>query len=247
MILSLSDPLQRGWIITLVILWAGLLFGGFVFGKTDSQQEQRMPTWTRIGSSCMLVIAAWSWCAFTRHDSLAPFNVLFAVGITLGLVGDIALAGLFRIKQSTLAGLAAFGAGHIAYIAAFGIVAAHLGDIRPGLFTITLIAWLLVGALGWYIVVFRNSQATLLHRLALLYTLLLAGVAGVATALAVQAHTFVPAAIGATLFFCSDLILAAQLFRNLHFPFIGDAIWFTYGPGQLLILTALNSALFLLR
>jgi hypothetical protein len=41
----------------------------------------------------------------------------------------------------------------------------------------------------------------------------------------------------------SDLILAAELFNDLHFPLVGDVVWLTYGPAQALIVYAVNSAL----
>jgi hypothetical protein len=36
---------------------------------------------------------------------------------------------------------------------------------------------------------------------------------------------------------------AAQLFNNRHFPLIGDVIWLTYGPAQMLIVYTAGSAL----
>jgi hypothetical protein len=70
---------------------------------------------------------------------------------------------------------------------------------------------------------------------ALLYALLLAGTAGVATGLALQTPAFIPVAVGAALFLASDLILAGELFNGLSFPLIGDVVWLTYGPAQALI------------
>jgi hypothetical protein len=52
---------QSSWFIALLILWAGLLFGGFIFGKPDAKRERRMPAWTRMTSSVALVIAGWIW------------------------------------------------------------------------------------------------------------------------------------------------------------------------------------------
>ena len=50
-------------------------------------------------------------------------------------------------------------------------------------------------------------------------------------------------AIGGALFLLSDLILAARLFNEVHFPLIGDVIWLTYGPAQMLIVYSVGSAL----
>jgi hypothetical protein len=63
-----------------------------------------------------------------------------------------------------------------------------------------------------------------------------------ATGLALQQGQFTWLAIGAALFLISDLILAAQLFNDLSFPLIGDVIWLTYGPGQMLIVYSAATA-----
>jgi hypothetical protein len=98
-----------------------------------------------------------------------------------------------------------------------------------------LAVWLLIGVVGWYLVVGRGSDATLLHWVALPYALLLAGTAGVGTGLALQNGAFAPLAVGAALFLLSDLILAGELFSGLRFRLIGDVVWLTYGPAQMLI------------
>jgi hypothetical protein len=76
---------------------------------------------------------------------------------------------------------------------------------------------------------------TLIHWIALPYALLLATTAGLATGLALADGRFLLLALGAALFLLSDLILAGEMFSGLTFPFIGDVIWLTYGPAQMLI------------
>jgi hypothetical protein len=218
---------QRFWLIGLLILWAIFLFGGFIFGKG----ERRMPTWTRMVSSAVLVIAAWSWFIVNEGS----FSLLLALGMTLGFVGDLWLAGVLGNGRSIIGGIVAFGIGHIFYISAiltFGN--AHGMGVWWG----ALAGWLLVGLVGWYLVVFRGQEVTMLHWAALPYALLLASTAGFATGLALQSSHFVPLALGAALFLLSDLILAGELFSGLKFPLIGDVIWLTYGPGQALIVYA---------
>src|SRR5262249_19507935 len=109
------------------------------------------------------------------------------------------------------------------------------------------LAWLLFGAAGWYVVVFRGQEPAVLHYAALPYALLLASTAGFATGLALQAREFVPSATGAALFLVSDLILAGQLFTRLHFYLINDVVWLTYGPGQMLLVYGVGRALCLTR
>ena len=53
---------------------------------------------------------------------------------------------------------------------------------------------------------------------------------------------FVPLALGGALFLLSDLILAGDMFSGLYFPLIGDVIWLTYGPAQMLIVYSIGAA-----
>jgi hypothetical protein len=235
--------MEQTWLVILLILWALLLFGGFLFGTLDPQQIRRMPAWTRMASSFTLVIAAWSQYGFTRQTDSSIFALLIAIGMTLGFVGDLFMAQLLPVKDYVLGGISAFGVGHIAYI----IAQIHFGnqndldqsDIRWG----ALFVWLLIGFVGWCIVVYRTPTRTPLHYAALPYALLLACTAGFATGLALQNSVFTPFPIGAALFLLSDLILAARLFNNIHFYLIDDMVWLLYGPAQMLIVYSIGSAL----
>jgi uncharacterized membrane protein YhhN len=232
MAFPVAGPL-RTWLLALLALWALLLFGGFIFGQPDAAQSQRIPTWMRMASSAVLVVAAWSWwLAGVQEPGVA---LLIAVGMSLGFLGDLFMAGLLPTSPRVLWGMGAFGLGHVAYIAAFLRLANVLGLTANGPRVVAWLAWLLIGAVGWYFVVFRGQQATALHWAALPYALLLASTAGLATGLALQARTFIPLALGGALFLTSDLILAAQLFNGLSFALIGSVIWLTYGPAQALI------------
>jgi hypothetical protein len=243
----LGDSFQQFWLMALLVLWAALLFGGFVLGQPDPADKQRMATWTRMASSFTLVAAGWSWFLFTRERPTAAFALLIALGMTLGWIGDLFMAGLLKqlvpLKEDVLGGIGAFGLGHVAYI----IALLHLGN-QSGLDAAgprwgALAAWLVAGAVLWYLVVYRGQKPTVLHLAALPYALLLASTTGFATGLALQSAVFWPLALGAGLFLTSDLILAAQLFNGLHFPLISDVIWLLYGPGQMLIVYSVASAL----
>lgn len=231
--MTILNPWQQSYLIALLVLWALLLFGGFVFGANDP--IRRMPRWTRMASSLTLVVAALSWCALVRQTTAANYALLIAIGMACGFLGDLWLAGLLPGGRSVLAGIASFGIGHIFYISAFSRFANESGLDDPARRLIALLVWLLMGAVGWYLVVGRTRPRTPLHWAALPYALLLASTAGVAAGLTWQDGRFLPLALGAALFLLSDLILAGELFAGLKFPLIGDAIWLTYGPAQMLI------------
>ena len=235
MFTSLTQPWQRYWLIGLLVLWAVLLFGGFFLGGG----ERRMPAWSRMASSATLVVAAFSWYVFSRTTPAGSYALLIAIGMTFGLIGDLALAGWLPGGRNVIGGIASFGIGHIFYITAFlrYSSAMGLGDPRRW---IALAVWLLIGLVGWYFVVYRGAGATgegvtIIHWIALPYALLLATTAGVATGLALADSGFLLLALGAALFLLSDLILAGDMFSGLSFPLIGDVIWLTYGPAQMLI------------
>ncbi|MCX6033060.1 MAG: lysoplasmalogenase [Chloroflexi bacterium] len=237
------STLQRFWFIALLLLWAGLLFGGFAFGKLDARRERRMPRWTRMASSATLVVAAWSWYLVSRGTTTALFGLLIAVGMTLGCLGDLFMARLLPVSQCVLCGMAAFGLGHVAYVAGGLIYGSSHGLAALTPLLAAWGVWLLVGVVGWFFVVFRGQKPIPLHWVALSYALLLASTAGVATGLALQQARLLPMALGAALFLTSDLILATHLFNGRRFYLVDDVIWLTYGPGQMLIVYAVGSVL----
>lgn len=238
----LENPLQRYWLTGLLILWAIFLFGGFIFGSSASGGH-RMPTWTRMASSLTLVVAGFSWFLVSRDFDIGSYGLLIALGMLLGFLGDLFLAGVLPGGRSEMGGIASFAIGHIFYIIAiwrFG-TAQGLDELAPRLGA--LIIWWLIAVIGWYFVVYSGPDGPGLQWVVLPYALLLASTAGVATGLALQAPMFWPLAAGAALFLFSDLLIGGMWFSDLNFPFIDDIIWLTYGPGQMLIVYSVGIAI----
>ncbi len=240
---SIAGPAWGTVLLVLLVAWAALLFGGFLFGKPDAQRTRRMPLRPRIASSLVLVVAGWCWFVTTRASTARPFALCIALGMTLGAAGDVCLANILPLKQPVLAGMGAFGLGHVAYIAAILLFGSGSG-FTMGLARWTALGiWMLMGLIGWYLAVYRGSKPSVLHWAALPYALLLSATAGLASGLALQKVVFLPLALGAALFWLSDLILAARLFGGARFRLIDDVIWLTYGPGQALIVYSVAAAL----
>jgi hypothetical protein len=82
---SLTSP-QRLPLLILLVLWALLLFGGFLLGRRSEDETRRMPTWTRIASSLVLVIAAWCWTILANDSDASWFGFPVAVGMALGVI-----------------------------------------------------------------------------------------------------------------------------------------------------------------
>ena len=227
---------QRFWFLSLLVMWAMLLFGGFLVGPTRDQRRIARPA--RLGSSFLLVVAGWSWVWVTAGSVYAPYALFMAVGITFGLLGDLFFADvLLRSRsKSVMAGMAAFAVGHLFYIAGMAWLVNHWQlDAAMLRWGALLVAWLL-GVVGWYGMVRRGrEQVSLVHYVALPYALLLATTVGMAVGIALQVSGFWLLAAGALLFFLSDLILAGALFNDLQFPLLHDVVWLMYGPGQFLL------------
>ncbi|MBK8934472.1 MAG: lysoplasmalogenase [Chloroflexi bacterium] len=233
---------KRIWIIGLMLLWALFLFGGFLFGAPDASYSHRMPIWTRMVSSFTLVVAGWSWFVFSRGQQVNRYALLIALGMTFGFLGDMFLASVLPAPDRVLTGMASFAVGHIFYILALTGLSRrlHLGAPLPRWGMLAL--WWLVGLAGWFFVVFRGQDVTIIHWVALPYALLLASTAGLGSGLAVQDRRFVALALGGALFLLSDLILAGDMFSDLYFRLIGDVVWLTYGPAQMLIVYSIGAA-----
>lgn len=238
-------PALTAWLALLLAVWAGLLFGGFAFDRLSRSGKPlagpRTLRWTRLTSSLILVIAAWSWEAVAWTTPARSYGLLIAAGMTLGFAGDLFMAGVGPVTQDTLRGMAAFGLGHAAYITAMiGYEELNRIDIWIAAWAV----WLVFGAIGWYGAVYRGARpATALHWAALPYTLLLSSTAGVATGAALHAAAFVPLALGAVLFLFSDLLIAVGMFSQRRSRLMNDLIWLTYGPGQMLIVYSTGIAL----
>jgi hypothetical protein len=231
MFASPDHPAQRVWLLLLLLLWAILLLGGFLLGSS-AEKGRRMPKWTRLSSSAVLVLAGWSWYCVTRDSPANVYALLIALGMTFGFAGDLFIAGVLVRSGGKIGGIAGFALGHVCYILA---ILWLLGFAPGGSASGAMLLWWLIALAGWYFIVFRGATVTRMHWLVLPYALLLATTAGAATGLALQEPAFWPLVLGAALFLLSDTILGGAWFNDLQLPNIHDIIWLTYGPGQMLI------------
>lgn len=221
------------------IVWAAMLFGGFFFGELNSSQTHHVPGWCRMGSSLVLTIAGWLGAVLLVRTPSARYALLIAIGMTLGFLGDLFNADW--IPGGALAGMIAFGIGHLAYIAGCLNLrrVARLLAVTP--LKVSLIAWELFALAGWFFVVWMGTKNLPLRIPALPYCLLLAGTAGFTGGLAWQSRSLIGLGLGGALFLISDLILAFPMFRG-SFYLSGDAVWLTYGPGQMFIVYSIPPA-----
>ncbi len=243
------DRLSAPWAtiaLLLLLAVAALLVYGYARGRYDSDRLGRMAKHHELPQTVLLIgLAIVIWLGGARETALSAAAALVVVGITLGFVGDLFMAGVFG-EQDVIKGMAAFGLGHIAYLLALReyAVVLNLTNAAPLLAGVVLL-WV-VGGLAWRMATQGSSAPGLMIRLSLGYGLLLATVAGMAVGLALQALPLWSLAIGGLLFVLSDGLIAMRLFGGLRRAYLGDAIWVTYIIAQALIVTGAAVALTLL-
>jgi uncharacterized membrane protein YhhN len=164
----------------------------------------------------------------TRHVGGGAYATWILIGLAFGAIGDVVM--LNRSTAGFLGGLVAFLIGHIAYVVAIAILAppatwATSLAIMPLAAVAVTLRWLWrhLGGLRWPVVVYVGAITAM-----------------VIGALAVVQHGELASphgarlAIGATLFFVSDLFVARERFvtRGVTNKAIGLPAYFA---GQLLI------------
>lgn len=241
---SRSAPLGRDAVfLGLWFAWAMTLSAAMILGNLD-RHGAPAATALRMGASLVLCAVAWRAYAMWRQHAVARFALCFAIGMTLGTIGDFFNAGLLDfvpVIHGTLGGIVAFGLGHIFYITGCVDLRKRARLTHFPTMLIAIDTWQMIGLVAWYLIAYQGDKNRDLLWPGLGYTLLLAGTAGIATGLALQQRRLVWLAVGAALFLLSDLILAIGLFRE-SVRHSTEWVWLTYSPGQMLIVFSVISA-----
>jgi uncharacterized membrane protein YhhN len=165
-----------------------------------------------------------------------PFQTAVVIGLVLGALGDLALLG--RGNQWFLLGLVAFLGGHIAYIVGLAqlehplywfFLAGRLGTVSliAGMISLQWL-WPHLGAMRWPVVIYV---------IAIVVMVLGAFAAYTTGALPQPQRTYL--ALGAALFFASDLAVAREKFvaRDIRNKLLGLPAYFV---AQLLIAASIR-------
>ena len=175
----------------------------------------------------LMPLVAALYCALADRPAPAVLAAMFC-----GWAGDFFM--IYKHKDVFLAaGMAAFGVGHILYVAHIGVIAAAA---EPRLFT-ALAATLVPGAVAVVIfAVLRRRIPKQLRLPGLLYGLLLASL-GSAAFIALRAGAPGGAYLlaGGCLFLCSDGILSFETFRDGDSNAADVAVMLTYIAAQTLL------------
>ena len=175
----------------------------------------------------LMPLVAALYCALVDRPAPAVLAAMFC-----GWVGDFFM--IYKHKDAFLAaGMAAFGVGHILYVAHIGVIAAAA---EPRLFT-ALAATLVPGAIAIVIfAVLRRRIPKQLRLPGLLYGLLLASLgstAFIARRAGAPGGAYLLA--GGCLFLCSDGILSFETFRDGDSNAADVAVMLTYIAAQTLL------------
>lgn len=217
-----------------------LLAGGLLFGPPE--RTGRLPLAVRMALSALLVLAALAQWRLSAGTPNATYALWVFLGMALGMVGDLVMAGLIPVPERLVCGMLVFGLGHLAYIVALAGLVSGLGLWPAPLVPAVWAAVALASAGLWQVAVRKPGGPQVLNLGALGYSLLLATVNALAIALAIRQPRYVPLALGALLFLASDLILGNYAIRGHARRRVNDLIWVTYNLGQMLIVLSVAAA-----
>jgi hypothetical protein len=234
---------RRRLVYALYALAAALLLLGLALGRLDTKRRNRIPLPVRMLSSALVLVCA---LLLWRESGDRADRVMrqVAAGMGCGFAGDLVMAKVIPLPAHVIFGMLTFGAGHVLYMRAFVERARVLGlRAERARWPALGVAWALALA-GWWALV-RGAPAgkgAPVQYGALVYSLLLSSMSGLAGSLAARDRRYAPLALGGVLFLLSDLILAGELFGKARFPGVGDVVWLTYITGQALIVGGMGLA-----
>lgn len=237
---SSSKPIRLALAI-LLVLWTGALVGSLVLEITDAPVAHSTVSSLLRSTSPLLVIIAWVLYAGGRGDGLGTVRLLVAIGMSVSCVGDVVMGQIIPTPEPILTGIAVFGTAHIIYIIAFAIVAGRLGLRSARVRWASMGVAVAVGVACWSTFVRTPAAPVALNTGALVYALIIGSMGGMALSLALQSRRFIATAVGAGLFMLSDVMLGAWALRDTRWEYIGEAVWWSYIIGQMLIVWSIGT------
>lgn len=224
-------------VIAGLIAIPGLLLVAFVFGTYNPERTRRTIKPLRLATSVILAACAWLLWLNSPRD-LAAVALSLALGMTLGCLGDLILAGVIPLPKRMIGGIIAFGIGHAFYIIGFMNLAAMRGLANPISGSLFWVVYVLASSFLWVLFINNPAKSRTLNIGSLIYAWLISVMAGAAGGLAIQDPRFTLTAIGGGLFLLSDLILGNRELRDNGWFLVHDVVWVLYIAGQALIVTS---------
>ncbi len=240
MLTVFSKPVRLALSI-LLVLWAVALVGSLALELTNAPVADSTISWLFRSTSPLLVVIGWVLCASGPRDGLRPVRLLVALGMTVSCLGDMVMGEIIPTPEPILAGIAVFGTAHVIYIIAFAMIAGRVGLRSSRVRAAAIGLAVAVGVACWSILVKTPAAGLALNAGSLVYALIIGSMGGMALSLALQDRRFNWTAVGAALFMLSDVILGARALRDIHWPLIGETVWWSYIIGQMLIVYSIGT------
>jgi hypothetical protein len=213
-----------------------LLAAGLALGKPNADRTCRLPTPLRMTLSAILVLAAAiGWLVGARGTSVEGFAALIFTGMAAGFAGDLIMARVIQTPNRLISGMAAFGIGHVLYLAGLLRLTSQTGKAPSVTIAALLVAVSAFCVWAWFTQVRRPGGSKAINAGSLIYGLLIGCVTTLAIALALRDAHYLGLALGALLFLCSDFVLGNWVIHGHVWPGVNDVIWSAYVSGQLLI------------
>ena len=230
---SIGQPASTIVTIGLVAI-PPILAVAFIYGKYNAERTRRTIKPLRLSTSLILVVCAWViWAAV--NTTLRSAALLIALGMTAGFAGDLILADVLPLPKRMISGIIVFSLGHVLYIAAFVQISQALSLRDPFRGSVLWGVFMIAASFLWVFLIYNPAKSRTLNLGSLFYGWLIAAMAGVAAALALQDARYIPTAIGGILFLISDVILGNRELRDNAWFLVHDVVWVLYIAGQALI------------
>lgn len=209
---------------------------GILAGPVRSGGRERIPQWSRLPGSAILVACAAVLCLATP-GALHSCRASVCAGMLCGHLGDLAMGRLLPTPEPWMAGMVLFGIGHAFYLAAFRRLAQVRAPGRRLRWHSPVAAMVLISLAATAAMLPGTAAPVPLRVGGLGYAVIIAVMTGLALALARADARLRLLALGALLFWLSDVMLGASLFRSVGGSLWNDTIWVAYIAGQALIVT----------
>lgn len=224
------SPVETLVLASLLIGWSCLQLGYFSMRQPAKVGHVRIPSWARLLASFLVLIGSWLW-GIIGIGTQADYLLLgFALGSSLVFLGD---ALLLSRRISLIYPASPFITYSIAYlIYSISLVSVSV-SLNIMVSMVILITFLLVGIIGWLVIVFP-SQSVLRSQVASLgYTLLITTMLALTVNLSFQAPIFSFVALGVLLWLFSHSLRVLHTHGSWTVRSASDVIWILHSFGQL--------------
>ena len=211
----------------LAVFALAILLFRLLSGQRYANHKERLV----LKSLCSFIFWLFSWIMlwYTNVD-FVPFTVFMLVGFTLSVLGDVFL--VYDSDKSFILGLFSFLLAHVAYSISF--------VMRYGLNTVGIIAFVIIGLIGFAVINFSGlfvlgNKRLLANIYLFIISFMLANAVGGLFSFEAGLFSALLTALGALLFFISDLILAYGKFRTKQGMGLEKPVLLTYYSAQIIL------------